>query len=367
MIQMKRISEEVYFADQPTVYLGPDDITFLRNNVETTVRQRTRLCTHDGPENGLHEMFVVYTNNTYMRPNKHPKDESLHILGGEADFVFFDNEGNVTEVVQLGDQNSDRPFYVRVPREIYHTVLIRSKRLAIHEGLSGPFVRDTTTVFAPWAPLETDAEGVKVFSERLEAEVAAKLAANKPALLRMRQQTPEVFQTDELIGKIGQQELNVIREALPKTSRKRVRVCMHKTTDDRFQEMFITFAKGSYLAASKHLGKDESVDVIEGRADFVLFDDAGNITDVVPVGDPSTGLPFYLRTPHERWHAWIVRSDTFTIHETTEGPFRREDTVLAPWSPADVNDPVAVPQYQEKLEAQVARFLAGAGASTSAA
>lgn len=96
--------------------------------------------------------------------------------------------------------------------------------------------------------------------------------------------------------------------------------------------------------------------MLEGRADFVLFDDAGRITDVVEVGDPSTGLPFYLRTPYERYHAWIVRSDVFTIHETTLGPFRREDTVPAPWSPADVNDPVAVPRYQAQLETQAAQF-----------
>ena len=37
-------------------------------------------------------MFVVYTSSTYMRPNKHPKEESLHILKGYADFVFFDQE-----------------------------------------------------------------------------------------------------------------------------------------------------------------------------------------------------------------------------------------------------------------------------------
>lgn len=365
MIQMKRISEEVYFADQPIVYLGPDDIDFLRNNVETTIRQRTRLCTHKGPEDGLHEMFVVYTDNTYMRPNKHPKDESLHILGGAADFVFFDNDGKVTDVVQLGDAASDRPFYCRVPREVYHTVLIRSKRLVIHEGLSGPFRRDTTTVFAPWAPQEVDLDGVRVFSERLEAEVARKLASTKPATLRMVKQSAEVFLADEPVGKIGQREIDVLRQALPLTTRKRVRVCMHRNTDDRFQEMFITFAKGSYLAASKHFGKDESVDVVEGRADFVMFDDAGEITDVVSVGDPSTGLPFYLRTPYERWHAWIVRSDVFTIHETTEGPFRREDTALAPWSPANVDDAVAVPRYQQHLEAQVSKFLAQSGAVTS--
>jgi cupin fold WbuC family metalloprotein len=357
MIQMKRINAEVYFADQPIVAVGPEEVGFLQNNVRATSRQRTRLCTHQGPEDRLHEMFVVYTNSTYMRPNKHPKEESLHIFDGYADFVFFDQVGNVTDVVQLGALSSGRPFYCRIPRDIYHTVLIRSERLTIHEGLNGPFRKDSTTVFAPWAPEETDTGGVQAFSERLEAEVAHHVAGKQPSLLRMTPQSPEVFMSDEPVSKFGQREMKILRDALPRSSRKKVRVCMHKSVEDPFQEMFILFSKGSYLAASKHLGKDESVDVIEGRADFVLFDDVGKITDVIPVGDPSTGLPFYMRTPHERYHAWIVRSDVFAVHQTTEGPFRREDTVLAPWSPADVNDPIAVPRYQEQLQMQTAQFV----------
>ena len=144
----------------------------------------------------------------------------------------------------------------------------------------------------------------------------------------MRRQNAEVFHVDEPIGKFGCAEMEILRRDLPGTAGRRVRVCMHKSTDNLYQEMFIMFSEGSYLAASKHLGKDKSVDVIEGKADFVLFDEAGEITNVIAVGDSSTGLPFYLRTPHERYHAWIVRSEVFAIHETTEGRFRREDTVI---------------------------------------
>ena len=161
MIQVKRINPEVYFADQSIVSVGPEEINFLQNNVQFSTRQRTRLCAHKGPDDGLHEMFVVYTDRTYMRPNKHPKEESLHILGGSADFVFFDQLGKVTDVLKLGDLASGRPFYCRVPRDTYHTVLIRSDRLTIHEGLCGPFRKDSTTIFAPWAPEETDAPGVR--------------------------------------------------------------------------------------------------------------------------------------------------------------------------------------------------------------
>jgi cupin fold WbuC family metalloprotein len=357
MIQMKKNSPEVYVADQPIVAIGREEIDFLQSNVQSTERKRTRLCAHQSPEEGLHEMFVVYTSSTYMRPNKHPKDESLHILKGYADFVFFDQQGNVTEVLQLGEPSSGRPFYCRVPQDTYHTVLMRSELLVIHEGLTGPFRRDSTTVFAPWAPLEDDMPGVRAFSERIDADVARRVAANQPALLRVVRQSPEVFISDEPVGKFGQREMDLLREALPHAPRRRVRICMHKGVEDRYHEMFIMFSKGSYLAASKHLGKDESVDVVEGKADLVLFDEAGEITNVISVGDPSTGLPFYFRTPRERYHAWIVRSDVFAVHETTEGPFRREDTIFAPWSPGDVNDPVAVPIYQEQLEQQTARFM----------
>lgn len=358
MIEMKCLNPEVYFANQPIVSIGSEEIAFLESGVHFNERKRVRLCAHQSPEESLHEMFVVYTDSTYMRPNKHPKDESLHILKGHADFVFFDRQGNVTEVVQLGDPQSGRPFYCRVPRETYHTLLMRSEFLVIHEGLTGPFRRDSTTVFAPWSPAENDMPGIRAFSEKVEIEVARRVTGKEPELLRMIRQGPDVFVSGEQIGKFGQAELNFLRDVLSQSPRRRARVCMHKSNEDRFHEMFITFFKGSYLAASKHLGKDESVDVIEGQADVVVFDDDGRITNVISVGDPSTGLPFYFRTPRERYHAWVVRSEVFSVHETTEGPFRREDTILAPWSPEDLNDPIAIPKYQEQLARQVDQFMA---------
>lgn len=359
MIQMKRLNPEVYFVDQPIVAIGGAELDFLQREVAETARKRTRLCAHADPEESLHEMFVVYTDATYMRPNWHPKDESLHILKGHADIVLFDDVGNVREVVQVnGDPSSGQPFYCRIPKETYHTVVMRSERLVIHEGLTGPFRVGGTTLFAPWAPEESDAAGIAVFSYRVESEVKRQINRGCRDMLRMSRQSPEVFIAAEPVGKFGAMELEFMRDALPNAPRRRVRVCMHQDPEERFHEMFIMFPKGSYLAPSKHLGKDESVDVIEGQADVVLFDEQGAITDVISCGDRSTGLPFYFRTPHERWHAWIVRSETFVVHEVTEGPFRREDTILAPWSPPDINDSVAVPIYQKQLQAQAARFIA---------
>jgi cupin fold WbuC family metalloprotein len=348
MIKVKSQSPEVFVTDQPIVAITNEELAFLADKVQYSARNRTRLCAHQDPEESLHEMFVVYTGDTYMRPNRHPgKDESLHILKGSADFVFFDDEGNVTQVVELGDKASGKAFYCRVPANVWHTMIMKSDRLVIHECIRGPFRKDGTTVFAPWGPREEETQAAAEFLERLKREVS-KFAGTSSGLLKMSQQSPEVFNCDELICRIGMPEIEFLRKALPLAPRKRVRVCAHKSVEDTLHEMFILFKKGTYLRTSKHLGKDESVDVIEGQADVVLFDEAGNITDVIPVSDGSNGGPFYFRTPRERYHGWIVRSDIFIVHETTEGPFRLEDTIFAPWSP-DPADTAAVATNQADL------------------
>jgi cupin fold WbuC family metalloprotein len=146
---------------------------FLKSQVHQTRRKRTRLCAHPGIENTLHEMFVIYTSKTYVKPNKHlNKDESLHILEGEADFIFFDEQGDITKVIPLGDYHSGRQFYCRVPAFAYHSMIMRTDTLVIHEATPGPFVR-SDTVWAPWAPDEADADRVAAFMDQLRTAGAA--------------------------------------------------------------------------------------------------------------------------------------------------------------------------------------------------
>ena len=188
MLQMKCLSPEVYVADQPIVAISREEIAFLEEKVKLSTRNRTRLCAHQSNEETLHEMFVVYTGSTFMRPNKHPdKDESLHILKGSADFIFFDDDGNVTDVIPLGDAASGKSFYCRVPANVYHTMIMRSERLMIHEVIRGPFRKDTTTVFAPWGPQEDDAAGIREFMARVSPEVDRRLAGNTGSFLHFRE------------------------------------------------------------------------------------------------------------------------------------------------------------------------------------
>src|SRR4029078_8705885 len=96
----------------------------------------------------------------------------------------------------------------------------------------------------------------------------------------------------------------------------------------------------------RHLNKSESFHVIEGAATVVFFDDAGRIEEIFEIGDYRSGKPFYYRNEDARFHTQIVTSEKLVFHETTNGPFNRAETVLAPWSPEDT-DAAAVRTYME--------------------
>ncbi len=177
MIQVQKLVEEVYRADVPVVSVGKDEINFLKNTVYQTPRKRVRICTHKHDEDKLHEMFVCYVKETYVRPNKHiKKDESLHIIQGVADFIFFDDKGTVTDVVPLGDYKSGRQWYCRIPESVYHTFVIKSDIILIHESIAGPFRREAT-IFAPWAPEENTAEAIKYMEDLAKQVAGMSLAA----------------------------------------------------------------------------------------------------------------------------------------------------------------------------------------------
>lgn len=170
-MRIRKISNEVFYAGEPIVKAGRQDIEFLKVRVGDTEHKRIRLCTHTDVENSLHEMFIVLSKETYIRPAKHlGKAESLHVIEGHADAVFFDEAGNITHVIQLGDYSSGCQFYYRMDKPVYHTLLIRSDPFIFHETTQGPF-RRSDTVFAPWAPEENNLEATMQFMEQLARSV----------------------------------------------------------------------------------------------------------------------------------------------------------------------------------------------------
>ena len=334
MSKMKPVNSDVFVTEEIVPRVGRQDIEFLRKGIPASSCGRVRLCSHKLNEDRLHEMFISFDGSNYVRPSWHvQKDESLHVLEGVADYFFFDPQGRVMDTVPLGTFRSGHPFYCRIPAGVEHALLIRSEGLEIHEATVGPFKREDT-VFSPWSPAENNTPGVSRFLDSLRRQ----LRIDRP-LLKMKRTAQDVFVPEEHIVSVGPKEMDILKNAVHGTDRKRVRLCIHKNIENTLHEMFVVYMKMAYLKPKKHIGRDESLHILEGEADVFFFDDVGNITDAIPLGDYHSCRPFCVRIPASMYHTVIIRSEMLAVHEATLGPFRREDTVSAPWAPQELDTP----------------------------
>lgn len=173
------------FTKRPFTLVTPEDIEWLKARARLTRRKRMRLCVHRNLSAGVHEMLIIQPKGAYVRPHKHVgKEESFHLIEGEVTVVIFGDDESVRETIPMGTFASGKPFYYRMPADVYHTVLIDSGVLVYHETTSGPF-RKADMVSALWAPEEEDVPAVKDFLDRLRETVEGKLASARhgsPAL-----------------------------------------------------------------------------------------------------------------------------------------------------------------------------------------
>lgn len=160
----------------------------------------------------------------------------------------------------------------------------------------------------------------------------------------------EVLYTTQVVTRIDRSDIATLKAMAKANARRRVRLCAHPGTEDALHEMLIVHARGNYVPPHRHPGKSESYHVIEGELDVLVFDDAGTVIDVVGLGAPDGAKPFYYRLSAPRFHTVIPRTDWVVFHEITNGPFRREETIFAPWAPGENAPP-------EDQQARLAAWL----------
>lgn len=153
--------------------------------------------------------------------------------------------------------------------------------------------------------------------------------------LKLRRLNDEVFVVETQIVRVGPEQVAFLKRQAAANARHRARICAHRSNEDSLHEMLIAIASDSYVHPHKHVRKTESFHVVEGAADVVMLDDSGTVVDVIELGDISTGRNFYYRLSDSVFHTIIVHGDFLVVHEVTNGPFVKEETVLAPFAPSE--------------------------------
>ena len=309
-------------------------------------RGRARLCTHKQEDDRLHEMFISFVGGNYVRPAKHVgKDELLHLIDGWGEYYFFDENGEVIEVIPLGDYASDRQFYCRIPAMRSHAIVIQSNRLVFHEATLGPFDRGDT-IRLPWSPAEDDASAITRWLSRLRSQ-----AGTKPAL-NLRRLTDHAFVTEAPVVSIGRHEIEFLKMEMDRSNIGVVELVLNSDPESSLRETMQLRRQRTYVRP-RMLAHDESIHILEGTGAVVFFDDRGGIAKSVAVGSNGSGRDFYVRLPARTFHCVLVHSDILVTHEVKGAPSGSKNGEYAAWSPIE-SDSDSVGEFLRNLAAAVA-------------
>jgi len=154
-------------------------------------------------------------------------------------------------------------------------------------------------------------------------------------MLNVRRESDEVLYPKGDVVFLSAPDLQELKALAVLNPRQRVRLCAHQNPNDLLHEMFIVHMQDCYVRPHKHMGKVESMTVLEGEVDVVLFHDDGSIRQVIPMGTPDSGKVFYQRLCSEIFHTLVIRTEFLVFHESTEGPFSRVKTIFPEWAPPE--------------------------------
>ncbi len=170
-MKYKTVNEAVLYNDETLCALTRDDLAELSRLGLATKEQRTRLCVHEGPDALVHEMFIVHTKDTYVRPHRHKtKSESFQVLDGEGTLVLFNDDGQIQRTMKLGGLASEHTFYFKMPAQIWHMLIIESDVIVFKEVTQGPFDGDDCE-FPQWAPEGRHVDEVPEYMAHIKQQI----------------------------------------------------------------------------------------------------------------------------------------------------------------------------------------------------
>ena len=76
---------------------------------------------------------------------------------------------------------------------------------------------------------------------------------------------------------IDKKKLVEIKKKALKNNSNKFRICVHKSSKDLIHEMIVVHTRNTYVAPHMHQKKSESLYVIQGKADMIIFNKLGKV------------------------------------------------------------------------------------------
>tara|TARA_B100000795_G_C22572093_1_gene350492 strand:+ start:136 stop:705 length:570 start_codon:yes stop_codon:yes gene_type:complete len=162
VLEDKKAKSLSFFCKNSQVLINDVIINELKEVSRLHNNANCRVCLHNSPESLHHDMIILETKDSYLRPHKHiySSGETFHVIEGEMGVFTFDDKGNVSDspLLQKGD-------VYRVPKKVYHALFPISEYVIYHENKVGPFLGQKDNIYADWSPEKDDLDGVKIYKK----------------------------------------------------------------------------------------------------------------------------------------------------------------------------------------------------------
>jgi cupin fold WbuC family metalloprotein len=142
-----------------------------------------------------------------------------------------------------------------------------------------------------------------------------------------------VFHNQEDYAVVGPEWIERLKSTALQSPLRRSRLCLHRSAEDRLHEMIVALARDCLFEPHCHPTKSESYHMIDGRAIFIIFKDDGSPARSLLLSPPGKGGAICYRLCTPAFHAVLPLDDVVVFHETTNGPFIKNDAMLSDWSP----------------------------------
>ncbi|HKO52652.1 MAG TPA: WbuC family cupin fold metalloprotein [Polyangiaceae bacterium] len=139
----------------PLCWLSEDLLEGAIAVSQSSPRRRVIQPLHRSDSATLHRMFNAVQPDSYIPPHRHsdpPKAESWIVLRGALAFFTFDDQGAITECVEI--RAGGEIFGVDLEPGVYHTLFALEADTVVYEVKDGPYSPVTDKAFPEWAPRE---------------------------------------------------------------------------------------------------------------------------------------------------------------------------------------------------------------------
>ena len=163
---------------------------------------------------------------------------------------------------------------------------------------------------------------------------------------------PNVYYTTDTVVCFDQECIAFLKERAQQAQQRRARLCAHTSPDATHHSMLIVTRGDGIFPPHRHTKKAETMTVIEGSADALLFDESGTATKTIHMSPPQDGGVFSYYMPADIYHTILPRSDWYVFIETTQGPFEEAGMDTPLWGP-NVDDPDECERWRAQCESAV--------------